>query len=292
MRGLLVLSLLPGFFLTAGCPWNAAGNTGCRAMGSPRPLPEAIHESSGVAWSLAQPGVLWTHNDGNDRNLYALDEEGRLLATVPVEGGRLRDWEDLATAPCEGGYCIYLADTGDNQEIRPDIQLLRIQDTGFLEDGPRQATVFPVALPDGPRDIEALFVLPGERIHLVTKGRNHPITVYRYPLPLRPGEVVTLEEVQTLSEGPRPIPSQLTGADATIDGRLVVVRTYQEMTFYHVRDGRLDPMEGGTVNLRTLQEPQGEGVAFGPRGRLFLTTEAGNFGGAAALRILDCSVAR
>lgn len=288
MRSLLFLSL----FMAAGCPWNAAGNTGCRMMGPPHPLPDILHESSGVAWSLAQPGVLWTHNDGNDRNLYAVDQEGRLLATIPVEGARLRDLEDMATAPCEGGFCIYLADTGDNQEIRPGIQLLRIRDTGSRDHGPRQAQVFPMELPDGPRDIEALFVLPGEQVHLVTKGQNHAITVYRYPPPLRPGEVVTLEEVQTLSDGPNSIPSQLTGADATTDGSLVVVRTYQDMTFYHVRDGHLTPMEGGTVSLQTLQEPQGEGVAFGPRDGVFLTTEAGPFGGVAALRILDCSLPR
>ena len=58
-----------------------------------------------------------------------------------------------------------------------------------------------MALPDGPRDIEAMYVLPTDQVFFVTKGRNHPVTIYRYPLPLRSGDVVTLEEVQRLTTG-------------------------------------------------------------------------------------------
>lgn len=284
----LLLAMATG--VASGCPWNAAGTTGCKPVGNPSPLPEVIHESSGIAPSLTLPGVLWTHNDGPAPTLYAVNEDGKLLATIPVSGTRMRDWEDLATGPCEGGSCLYLADTGDNTEVRPRLQLLRIQEPGSLEDSPLEAQAFPVVLPDGPRDIEAIFVLPGEQIHLVTKGRNHANTVYRYPPPLRPGEAVTLQEIQTLSDGPMSIPAQVTGADASPDGKLVVVRSYRDMTFYRVEEGLLVPLSGGTVALRTLQEPQGEGVAFGAGDRLFLTTEAGNFGGVAAIRILECGL--
>jgi hypothetical protein len=204
----------------------------------------------------------------------------------------MRDWEDLAIGRCEGGSCLYLADTGDNTEVRPQLQLLRIREPDSLDDSSLEAQSFPMVLPDGPRDIEAIFVLPGEQVHLVTKGRNHANTVYRYPPPLRPGEAVTLQAVQTLSEGPRSIPAQVTGADASPDGTLVVVRSYQDMTFYRVEDGILVPLSGGRVALRTLQEPQGEGVAFGAGDQLLLTTEAGNFGGVAALRILECGLPR
>jgi len=280
--------LFLGILLLAGCAWSAAQDTGCQVVGPPHPLPNMLDESSGVARSLRRSGILWTHNDGSDPKLYAVDEKGSLLATVTVEGGSLRDWEDLATAPCGEDSCIYLADTGDNQEVRPQIQLLRVRDAGELEDGRWQAQVFPMVLPDGPRDIEALFVLPGERVHLVTKGRNHANTVYRYPPPLRPGTVVTLEEVQTLSDGPMSIPAQITGGDATVDGTLVVLRSYRDLTFYRVENGLLAPMEGGTVALRTLGEPQGEGVAFESGNRLILTTEAGSFGGVASLRVMEC----
>lgn len=288
--------VLGGFlFLAAlastGCPWNAAGSTGCQPIEPARPLPEVLKESSGVAWSLARPGILYSHNDGGDDPvLYALDSRGNLQARIPLEGIENRDWEDIATARCDAGSCIYLADTGDNYARWTESYLYRIVDTGSLEETPRSVESYPVILPDGTRDIEALFILPGELVHFITKGRHEGNTVYRYPPPLRPGEAVALEEIQLLSEGAMPIPAQITGADASADGKIVVVRSYQDMTFYRVENGLLVPMEGGTVDLRTLGEPQGEGVAIGPDGQLFLTTEAGNFGGVAALQLLECGV--
>jgi len=283
--------LLLTAFASTGCPWNAAGNTGCQPIEVARPLPELLSESSGVAWSLARPGILFSHNDGGDDPvIYAMDSQGNLQARIPLEGAENRDWEDMATARCDKGNCIYLADTGDNYARWSESYLYRIVDTGSLDETPRTVERYPMILPDGTRDIEALFVLPGEVVHLITKGRHEGNTLYRYPPPLRPGEAVTLEKVQTLSEGAMPIPSQITGADASEDGKIVVVRSYQNMTFYRVEDGLLIPIEEGTVELGTLAEPQGEGVAIGPDGLLILTTEAGSFGGVASMQLLECGV--
>ena len=80
-----------------------------------------------------------------------------------------------------------------------------------------------MVLPDGPRDIEAMYVLPSEQIFFVTKGRNHPVTIYRYPPPLRSEDVVTLVEVQRLTTGPVGRPRMVTGASATLDGGTVVL---------------------------------------------------------------------
>jgi hypothetical protein len=146
-------------------------------------------------------------------------------------------------------------------------------------------------LPDGARDIEALFVLPGERIHLVTKGRRHPLTVYRYPPPLRP-DTVTLEEVQQLSDGPRSLLAQVTGASASADGSLVAVRTYQSLEFFTVVADTLARRPNGVVNLRPLEEIQGEAVALGPDGLVVLTSEGGPLGGPPSMRILRCEVGR
>lgn len=283
-RNALLLLLL----VTCGCAWNAAGDTGCQYLPPPHALPDALNESSGIAWSRAHPSILWSHNDGGEAVLYALDQEGNLVARIPVAGARVWDWEDLAVGDCPTGTCLYLADTGDNQEVRSRAQLLRIPEPTTLEETPVTAEVFPIALPNGPRDVEAIFVLPGGEVFFISKGRNDPLTVYRYPLPLRADELVALEEVQTLSDGSMSITSQLTGADASPDGRLVVVRSYQALFFYRADEGHLNPIEGGRVALGTLQEPQGEAVGFGPGGQVFLTTEAGNFGGVAALRVLQC----
>lgn len=255
----------------------------------PSALPDALAETSGVAVSPSRPGVYWTHNDAGSE-LFAVDTEGSLVGRWPVRP-RLRDWEDLALASCPGGGgCLYLADTGDNYEERPHLVILRA-----AEPEPGQAgdtlrpDVFPIRLPDGPRDVEALLVLPGERVLLVTKGRNHAVTVYRYPGTLRPDTVV-LEEVQRLSEGPRILPRQVTGGSVSPRGGLVALRTYESLQFYRVQADSLVPVDGGLVNLRTLHEAQGEGVGIGLDGEVVLTSEAGPMGGQGSMAALRCGL--
>jgi hypothetical protein len=50
----------------------------------------------------------------------------------------------------------------------------------------------------------------------------------------------------------------------------------------------LVPVRNGTVNLRPLQEIQGEGVSLSSDGRVLLTAEGGPLGGPAALSELRC----
>lgn len=157
------------------------------------------------------------------------------------------------------------------------------------DSSPLAADVFPVRLPDGPRDTEAIFVLPGEVPYLVTKGANHPITVYRYPTPLR-SDTVTLEEVQRLSAGPVQLLNRVTGASASPDGSWVAVRTYQALHFYRVEGDTLASVAGGLVNLRTLEEIQGEAVGLGPDGLVVLTSEGGPLGGPPSMRFLRCAL--
>jgi len=244
-------------------------------------------ESSGVAVSLRHPGLYWTHDDGAS-DLFAVDRQGAVQARFPVRP-TTRDWEDLALSGCGGrGSCLYLADLGDNAEERPFGRILRVAEPDPSESGaPLRADVFPVRYPDGPRDAEALLVLPGERVLVVTKGRNHPVTTYRYPGPLRPDTVV-LEEVQRLSGEPPSLPRQVTGGATDPGGGLAVLRTYESLRFYEVRSDTLVPMRGGMVNLRPLAEAQGEGVGIGRDGEVVLSSEGGPLGGAASMAWVRC----
>lgn len=278
-----ILLLVPALH---GCGALTASGPGCTDLRAPAALPDGLDETSGVAVSLRRPDLLWTHNDAGSV-LYGVDRSGALLTSLrlPV---RLRDWEDLARAECRsGGSCLWAADTGDNYEERDHVRLVRFPEPDPADARVGPVDVFPVRLPDGARDVEAMVVLPGERVLLVTKGRNHPLTVYRYPLPLRPDTVV-LEEVQRLSDGPRILPRQITGGAVSPDGRTVALRTYQSLVFYGVEGDTLAPLDDGSVSLRTLQEPQGEGVALGPDGEVVLTSEGGPAGGPGSLAALRC----
>ena len=276
--------------LLACAPVGLAGPK-CAPMGSPVRLPDALVETSGVAFGPRGSALWWTHNDGSSR-LFAVDSTGATLASVPLRA-RLRDWEDISATACEAhGRCLYVADTGDNAERRPagDIQILRLAEPTLPLGGePLETERFPVRLPDGARDIEAMFVLPGERVHLVTKGRGDPITVYAYPPPLR-GDTVTLREVQRLTSGPQPLANQVTAAGATPDGSRIAIRTYQSMAFYTMEGDSLVAVEHGFVNLRSLREAQGEGLALGSDGEVALTSEGGPLGTPPSMSRLRCTL--
>jgi hypothetical protein len=71
----------------------------------------------------------------------------------------------------------------------------------------------------------------------------------------------------------------VTGATASADGKWVAVRTYAALYFYpaepFVTGGDVAPI---MVDLRPLREAQGEGVAMGADGTVWLTSEAGSSG--------------
>ena len=299
VRG-LTAGLLIGTTVVACAPVALSGPD-CREAITGIALPGQLDESSGVAVGLRDPEVLWTHNDDGSV-LYAVDREGSIGAAYSIVP-ELQDWEDIAAATCEThGTCLYLADTGDNAERRGDgsIRVIRIAEpeVGIPgEEGSEagrarreiQGEVFPIRLPDGPRDVEALLVFPGERVYVVTKGRNHAVTVYGYPPPLRP-DTVALEVVQRLTDSAAPLADQVTGASVSPRGDMASIRTYQALEFFRVTGDTLARVEGGLVNLRTLGEAQGEAVGLGADGLVVLTSEGGLFGGAPGMNLLRCNL--
>lgn len=257
----------------------------CRPFSEPVALPPEVAESSGLAWGT-DPDLLWTHDDGAVPWVFGVDRSGALVSKVRLASVEPRDLEDMATGACGAGTCLYLADTGDNALARDSLLVYRIREPA-PDDSVAAAEPFPVVLPDGPRDVEAVFVLPDERLYLVSKGRSHPVTVYRYPGPLRPDSTVTLEEVQRLSSGPRVLPRQVTGAAASSSGATIVLRTYETLRFYRLEADTLAEADR-VVNLRSLREAQGEAVALGGGGLVAVSSEAGPVSELGSMALLVC----
>jgi len=276
-------------FAVTACGTYLADDSECSLDRPAVALPSDLLETSGVAVSLRDPGLIWTHNDqGHGSFLYAVDGEGQIRARVELNQSNGDDWEDIARGNCDLGACLYVAGTGDNQERRDIVSLYRLAEPEGEGDGQVEAKRYRMVLPDGPRDIEAMYVLPTDQIFFVTKGRNHPVTVYHYPLPLRADDIVTLVEVQRLTSGPSAPPRQVTGASATLDGGTVVIRTYQSLEFFEVTEGgQLRASSTGRVSLRTLREAQGEGIGFGANGAIVLSSEGAGVSGP-SLTFLSC----
>ena len=97
-------------------------------------VPDELRESSGIAVSRTQPGVIWSHNDSGDGpTLYAIDMSGTLLARIAVSNAMARDWEEIAAGPCPmaatvsagqaQASCRFVADTGDNDQVRREVSI-------------------------------------------------------------------------------------------------------------------------------------------------------------------------
>jgi hypothetical protein len=266
-----------------------AGGDVCTASGAPRPLDDEIHESSGVAASRAHAGIFWTHNDSGDPLLYAVDADGRTAGRVRVTGAQVEDWEDVALAPCPaGGDCLYVADIGDNDAERPSVTVWRVPEPAPGASASAAAGAIRLRYPDGPQDAEAMFVLDGS-IHIVTKGESGPIALYRAPGSAAPGAEATLERVRELAPGKAKRPDRITSADASADGRWVVMRTLESASIYSAAElAGSGALNARRVDLKGLDEQQGEGIAFAPDGSLVVTSEGGKKKSPATLARLSC----
>jgi hypothetical protein len=247
----------------------------CEVVRPGSALPWAVSETSGLARSERVPGRFWTLNDaGNGPVLFALDTAGDLVGRVRVAGARNRDWEDMESGACEDGPCLYVADIGDNEGERSSITVYRVPEPDPGAGESAAATAFPARYPDGARDAEALFVVGG-RPYVVTKGRDGPIALYRYPEPLRAGRTVTLERVGDVLPTPAGDRDRVTGASASPDGRRVAIRSYRRLHLFPADELIAgSAVEPEVFDLSTLGEAQGEAVALGAAGEVWLTTEA------------------
>ena len=165
---------------------------GCTIDGSLVQL-QKVPEASGVAFSARTPGVAWTHNDSKKPVVWALSDKGAVLGSVHVTGAEIVNWEDIAVAPCPAGSCLYIGDIGDNHASRSSITVYRTPEPAPNAKATDQVEAMHATYPDGPRDAEALVVLPKGDMFVLTKGEDGPSAVYRIPTPFRNGETVTLQ---------------------------------------------------------------------------------------------------
>jgi hypothetical protein len=295
----LVASVLFAWHVTSDMSSRRAlaADLGAGRSSAPRVLeevgvvPEELRESSGLAISRTQPGVLWSHNDSGDGpNLYAIDISGKLLGVFRVTGAMARDWEDISSGPCpaevatlERKECLFIADTGDNDQVRPDVSIYIVVEPRVGKDGSSTVAARAVRYryPSGPTDAEALAVRPNGDLTIVSKGRSGTINFYSIPAAtvskaITSGEVITA--VLAGNTGIRPdqrIGRLVTSAAASPDGMMLAVRTYYEVYFFKLvtRRGQSRWEDVGDSCALGDVEPQGEAIDYVDAKTLLLTSE-------------------
>ena len=94
-------------------------------------LDNSLNESSGlIIWN----DMLWTHNDSEDINIYALElPDGIINENYPLTGSVNKDWEEIS----QDDEFFYIGDFGNNSNgNRRDLMILRIKKNSIAEDPP------------------------------------------------------------------------------------------------------------------------------------------------------------
>jgi hypothetical protein len=289
LLGALVLSGVLAPSVDAQARWQVRLPLEARRSGvfrNPR-----LTESSGVVASRRYPGVFWTFNDsGNPPELFATDSTGRDLGTFMVTGARNYDWEAIARGPCGASDCLYIADTGDNDEIRRSVRLYRLPEPA-VRSGSRgvtaKAETLELRYPDGPHDVEAAVVAPDGAVLLVTKGRSRGVRAFRVPSASWGRKTVIAEPLGRLAiAAGRGMRGLVTDATLSPDGTEVAIRTYVEIFFFRLGAGDAWQPLGTACDVAGL-DLQGEGIAWLPDDGFLLTSEGG-FGVPGTLTTVRC----
>lgn len=217
---------------------------------------EAVEESSGL---VVRGDLLFTVNDSGDGpHVYALDRATGAVTDVSTYDDE--DPFDVEAVAAGRRDALWVGDIGDNQRVRGSIRVHRF--VRPPSGGARDARHYDLSYPDGPHDAEALLVHPRtERVLVVTKRPLIGGVVFRAPRRLRDGGMHRLERVAA-------VPGFITDGAFFPDGRHVVLRTYGTAAVYTY------PAFGpvGEAFELPLQD-QGEGIAVGADGRLYLSSE-------------------
>jgi hypothetical protein len=264
-----------------------------------------ISEASGLAASRRNPGIWWVHNDGPNSaqpvpaSVYALDNKGKITATLDLTGATNVDWEDLDAVTIGATSYLWVADVGDNGKVRPNVQLYRIAEPLLTTNGEVIAVapdVVTLSYPGGAQyNVETTFVDPTNGdLYLVTK--EAPALVFKAAAAaLQPGATVTLgapiATIDTVDHNNRPA-AKATGGDMSADGSVLAIKTLDRTFVWHrspgqsvqnllsrdpaghcIYDDAADVQQGVTPMLPDLGH--GEAIALSPDGQQLATIAEG-----------------
>lgn len=238
-------------------------------------------ELSGIVRSKSDPNVFWVENDSGDKpRVFAIDTLGKFYQSaryrngegITIAGATNVDWEDI-TMDDKGNLVV--ADVGNNYNDRKDLVLYIVPEpspiasnTTFLK---KIFFKYPdqKAFPDKKDfnyDCEAVFHADGH-FYFLSKDRSDTNTrLYRLDNE-KSEEINTLTLLDKFNIG-----GKVTAADASPDGKRIVVITYKSIWIFE----RNNPNESyfkGSIWYLPVSAPQIESVCFKNDKTLWLLDE-------------------
>ena len=267
------------------CVWDSSVEAG-------RLDPRFVNESSGLEVSTAFPNRLYHINDSGDAGrFYVTDLAGNGPRVVNIEGFDPVDVEDIALGQCGtgAGPCLFISDTGDNDRLREDVEIVVIEELAEFPDSVAPLDRIRLRYPEGAQDAESLAAHPNGDLYIITKAADYlrldvqPSRIYRIANDVwrnADGRTLTPELVgawdfsrisSDVFSGSLP-----TAADISDDGERLLVLTYTN-AFEFAMASWTNPvstreMVAGIdyreIEIETLE--QQESIAYLPGGDAFL----------------------
>jgi hypothetical protein len=220
-----------------------------------------LDEISGMAMSIAHPGVLYVHNDSSGGPyLYAVSSTTcKVLARLQVDGAKARDFEAIASGrDAKGRPVLWVGDIGDNLDSWEFVELLRVREPAQLADQVLRSRRFRFTYADRPHNAETLLADPRSgRLWVVTKQLARG-SLYALPEPLRRGRVNVAKPIR--AEG-----GIITDGAVAPDGSSYVLRDYFDAVIY-----RGLPPGREVERIYLPSQPQGESITWSADGRALL----------------------
>ncbi len=258
-----------------------------------------ISEASGLAYSKIISNRLYHNNDSGDGPyFYYTDMAGANTHKIQISDYSPNDVEEIAVGGCLNGQsCIFLADIGDNHEVRASVELLIIQEEKNFLQPVRPIQKLQIKYPDHPHDAEAMFIHPNGDVYIMTKEfsfvtrRAYAAKIFKISKQLLlSSNPVVFEHVGEID-----IPwinynygllgQIITGATISEDGKKFAILTYENIIEFNLDISNLlnlnttnlkEDIDYKIINLRSIS-PQQEAITYllGSKSILF-STEAAN----------------
>jgi hypothetical protein len=231
-----------------------------------------LKEASGLAASVGNPNMLWTHNDsGNDPEIFLVDRNLEIKLTVRLAGVENRDWEDITVGPGPdpSKNYVYVGDIGDNDSVYPEKYIYRFPEPTLGSDDQISVSAFDkivFRLEDGVKDTESLFIDASSKNLYVISKREEPVFVYELKYPQPTGDVLTARKIGSLPF------KGIVAADRFSKGD-IIMKNYTHI-FYWENKEREDVatlLKRPPLEVPYEAEPQGESIAWAVNGTGFYT---------------------
>jgi hypothetical protein len=233
-----------------------------------------LKEVSGVASSIKNKGMLWTHNDsGNGPEIYLLNDRLDVVATCHLNGIENRDWEDIAVGPGPdpSKTYVYVGDIGDNKAAFPYKYIYRFEEP-LVSSGQSEIQVSSIdkivfQLPDEIKDAESLMIDHRTRNLYVVSKREDPVYLYEIKFPYSTSDTLKASKVMSL-----PFP-QIVSADYCSQRGDVLMKNYESVFYWEnsANEDLVTLLKRQPVHVEYAEEPQGEAIAWAVDGSGFYT---------------------